>query len=292
MKKDLIIAVIGLGLIGGSILKKLYGIGYKLIGVSRSHETVDKAFKQGLIYQGSTDINIIKDADIVFICTPINKTIPILVDVMNTVKSEAIITDAASLKGFILDFVNTSHDPINFIGGHPMAGTENKGIDASFPDLFEGAKWVLTPSKWTNEKDLEVLKELIERLGAQPVIADPDEHDKAVALISHMPLFLSQTLFSLVKNYSDREIGELAVKLASSGFRDMTRLVATNPELATDMLIENRTNVLETFRELIKEASGLEKLLVEEEGFSENSEKLAEQRKKMYSPEGKNVYSG
>ena len=77
MKKDLIIAVIGLGLIGGSILKKLYGIGYKLIGVSRSHETVDKAFKQGLIYQGSTDINIIKDADIVFICTPINKTIPI-----------------------------------------------------------------------------------------------------------------------------------------------------------------------------------------------------------------------
>lgn len=293
MQKNLTIAVIGLGLIGGSILKKLNSSDYNLIGVSRSKQTIDKALEQGLISRGSTNIDVIKDADIVFICTPINKTIPTLLEVNNTVKPGTIITDVASLKGFITDFVNTSHLPINFIGGHPMAGTENRGLDASLADLFSGAKWVLTPSKWVKEEDVNTLKIIIDQLGAKSIIADPQEHDKAVALISHMPLFLSHALFNLIKNYPDKETGELAMKLAASGFRDMTRLSATNPELTIDMLVENKINVLNAFRELIDEASGMEKQFTEnEKNFAENCEKTAKMREKMYSRDGKNVYQG
>ncbi len=291
MQKDLTIAVIGLGLIGGSILKKLKNTKYKLIGVSRSPETIHKVIQQGLVSEGSTDIEIIRDVDIVFVCTPINKTVQTLITVRNTVKPKTIITDAASLKGFILDFVNTSDTAVNFIGGHPMAGTENKGIDASFEKLFEGAKWVLTPSIWTTERDIILLEEVIKELGANPVIADAHEHDKAVALISHMPLLLSQVLFSLVKNYPDKNIGKLAMRLAASGFRDMTRLAATNPELAGDMLSENKPYVIESLKELVAGASEMQNLLSgNEKVFYENYLENAECRAKLYSPEGKNIY--
>ena len=107
---------------------------------------------------------------------------------------------------------------MNFIGGHPMAGTENKGIDFAADNLFEGAKWVLTPSKWSKKEDMHILEKLIGNLGAKPIIADPYEHDKAVALISHLPLLLSQALFGFVYNYDDKNIQELALKASFKRF--------------------------------------------------------------------------
>lgn len=237
----LTIAVIGLGLIGGSILKGLKGKNYNLAGVSRSPETIKKAMEQGLISGTS-----FQDADIIFICTPINKTVDTIKEVARQAKPGALITDAASIKGFIMDFVNAGNEPVNFIGGHPMAGTEHRGFDASFETLFRGAKWVLTPSKWAS--DTRLLEEVISELGATPVIADPCEHDRAVALISHMPLFLSQALLDFVERHPGHE---LALKLAASGFRSMTRLAHTNPELARDMLSGNRENVLSSLEEFM-----------------------------------------
>ena len=283
------IAVIGIGLIGGSILKGLKELNYKLIGVARRQETIDKALEERIISQGSTDISIVKDADVIFICAPINMTVSMIQEVSKIAKPEALITDVASIKGAVMNFVNANPEPINFIGGHPMAGTENKGIEASFSELFEGAKWVLTPSKWSKSEETELLQNIIKQLGAETIVADPQEHDKAVALISHMPLFLSQSLFSLVKNHSG---GDLAIRLAASGFRDMTRLAATNPELTKDMLFENKAAALTAFRELLNEAADLIVELAEnEENFAETSVELAEARKKMYSPEGKNIYT-
>ena len=171
-----------------------------------------------------------------------------------------------------------------------MAGTENKGLDGSLENLFEGAKWVLTPSKWSDQEDLIKLSFVIEKLGAKIVITDPVQHDKAVALISHMPLFLSQSLFGMVESYPNKDVSELALVLAASGFRDMTRLAATNPELSKDMLTKNKANVLEAVKELRKYLDEFEKELTEnEENFVKTIENIASQRKKMYSPEGKNL---
>ena len=284
------IAVIGLGLIGGSILKGLQGKGYELFGISGRQETIEQALKEKIINEGSTNIDLACKADMIFVCTPINKTIETIKLLSSGVKPETIITDAASLKADILDFVNASPTPLRFIGGHPMAGTENKGLDASLENLFEGAKWVLTPSKWSNEEDLNVLSGVIEKLGAKTVIADAEQHDKAVAFISHMPLFLSQALFETVENYPDKNISELALSLAASGFRDMTRLAAGNPELSKDMLIQNKANVIKFVNELRKYLDKFEKELMEdEENFVKIIEKIALKRKKMYSPEGKNL---
>ncbi|OGH98072.1 MAG: hypothetical protein A2039_07670 [Candidatus Melainabacteria bacterium GWA2_34_9] len=284
------IAVIGLGLIGGSILKGLKDKGFELLGIARRKETIDQALAENIINKGSTGIELACKADLIFVCTPINKTIETINLLSSKVKPETIITDVASLKGEILDFINTIQSPVRFIGGHPMAGTENKGLDTSSENLFEEAKWVLTPSKWSNQEDLIKLSSVIEKLGAKIVITDPIQHDKAVALISHMPLFLSQSLFGMVKAYPDKDISELALTLASSGFRDMTRLATTNPELSKDMLIQNKENVVAAVKELKKYLDELEKELIEnEENFEKTIEKTASQRKKMYSSEGKNV---
>ena len=284
------IVVIGLGLIGGSILKGLKDKGFELLGIARRKETIEQALIEKIISEGSTNLELACKADLIFVCTPINKTIETIKLLSSKVKPETIITDVASLKGEILDFINTIQSPVRFIGGHPMAGTENKGLDTSSENLFEEAKWVLTPSKWSNQENLIKLSSVIEKLGAKIVITDPVLHDKAVALISHMPLFLSQSLFGTVENYPDKDVSELAFILASSGFRDMTRLASTNPELSKDMLIQNKENIIMAVKELKKYLGELEKELIEnEENFVKTIEKTASQRKQMYSPEGKNV---
>lgn len=285
------IAVVGLGLIGGSIVKKLKKESdYRLIGVSGRQETVDRALQEGLITEGSTDISLVKDADVIFVTVPVNKTIPILKNVFAVAKQEAIITDGASVKSSIMDFVNSNPAPVNFIGGHPMSGTENKGLESSFAELFEGAKWVLTPSKWATLEDMHTLAAIIKQLGAETITADPLEHDRAVALISHMPLLLSQALYSLVAGYPEEGVRELAMQLAASGFRDMTRIAATNPELTLDMLSENKENIVSALEKLIMQAGSLSTLLDNRESYSVVSRKIADSRRMLYSPDGKNIF--
>lgn len=291
MQRDYKVAVVGLGLIGGSILKALRAKNIRLVAVSRSQETIDKAKKLNLADIYSTELEPVKDADVVFICAPIHKTIELIDKVREITDPTCIITDVASIKGFIMDHVNDYHFPTNFIGGHPMAGTEHKGIDHSFDTLFEGAKWAITPSRWSDTQDVEKLKELIRFMGATAIEANPYEHDKAVALISHMPLLISQALFGLINDYKDESVKNLALKLAASGFRDTTRLAATNPELAIDMLSINKINLKESisdYKEYL--ASLLDILNSDEDGFSRKVESIASNRASMYSKDGKNIY--
>jgi prephenate dehydrogenase len=291
MHKQSTISVIGIGLIGGSILKALKPKGFNLIGVSKSKETIEKAKKLDIANEYSNNIDAIKDSQVVFICTPINTIIPIIDQVRKTVAPDCIITDVASLKGFIIDYVNGYKFPANFIGGHPMAGTENTGVDHAMDTLFEEAKWVLTPSKWTDNEDIRELEELIHLTGAKTLISDPYKHDKAVTLISHLPLLVSQALFGLVNDYPDEDIKELALKLAASGFRDSTRLAATNPELAKDILLKNKAYIREAANNLKDYLSLLDKNLdLNEEEFIDLVTDLAAKRKTMYSSEGKNIY--
>jgi len=291
MSKEFSIAVVGLGLIGGSLLKALRPKNFHLIGVSGREETVSKARKQNLADEYSTDINAVKDAKIVFICTPIHKIISFIDQISKIVSSDCIITDVGSLKGFIADYVDNAEFPVNFIGGHPMAGTEHKGIDNAVDNLFEDAKWVLTPSKWSESRDIESLKELIKEIGAKVIIANPHEHDRAVALISHLPLLVSQSLFGIVYKYSDESTKDLALSIAASGFRDTTRLAATNPELAKDMLLLNKVNIREAAKDFVNYLLSMDKNLdLEEEKFMKITEELVTNRKNLYSPEGKNIY--
>ena len=252
------IGIIGLGLIGGSIFKKLTELGkYEVIGVSRSVKRVNV----------SDDYKTLSKCDVVFVCTPMSVTLDILNTLENFVTKDTIVTDVCSLKGFV------SHRKYNyhFIPSHPMAGTENNGWESSFPELFQGAKWVITPIDGEVDDKQDILEVLIGEMGSQVVITTPEEHDKAVALISHMPMVVAQALCENIKD------NQLAQTLASSGFRDTTRLALSNTQMASDMVAMNRENIELALGSLTESLN-----LLLGENYSEKIEIIKSFRKSLY----------
>ncbi len=224
------IGIIGLGLIGGSLFKDLKK-SYDVIAVSKS-QNGEKIYKS---------YNALKDRDLIFVCTPMNKTPDVLDELESILSPETVVTDVCSLK----KFVSEKQRPYTFIPSHPMAGTEHKGYENSFEGLFKGAKWVITGDK------NEMLLEIINYLGAKPVFTTPEKHDEAAALISHMPMVIAQALMLAAKD------NPLAMEIAAGGFRDMTRLALSNEEMACDMVSMNHVNIEHSILKLYKSIGGL-----------------------------------
>ena len=281
MKK---IAIIGLGLIGASLLRALQNKGFELVAISSTLETVKKIQDENLANVATSEMAAVTGCDVVFVCTPISTVRDILCKLSKIVTKETVVTDAASVKGFICEYAKELD--MNFIGSHPMAGTENSGFDAAEENLFEGAKWVLTPDDEEKQKDgIALLESVISKTGARTVIMSPDVHDEAVALISHVPMILSQSLFYMISNYEKPHIGEAAKLLASSGFRDMTRLACSNIKMAMDMVEYNKENIFSA----VNRFSLYERNLLDNYELSV-LEEIVKDRKNMYSKEGKNLY--
>ena len=252
------VGVIGLGLIGGSIFKNLLeNKKHDIIGISRSVNE----------FNVSKDYNNLKGCDIVFVCTPMNVTLEILDKLNDILDEKTIVTDVCSLK----EFVSKKNYNYKFIPSHPMAGTEHQGWEYAFPDLFEGATWAVTPKSDTDMKDFDTLKSVIEELGAKTILTTPQEHDKAVALISHAPMLIAQALCKNIEN------NELAQKLASSGFRDTTRLAMSNVEMANDMIIMNNENIKDVVSLL---NSNIETLFNSD--YKKEAEKIKKFREDLY----------
>ena len=233
------IGIVGLGLIGGSIFKDLIKLGYDVVGVSNSQSGAN-------IYK---DYSVLKDCEVVFVCSAMNKTLAILDELEKYLSARTIVTDVCSLKNFVCN----KQRPYEFIPSHPMAGTEHKGFENSLEGLFCGAKWVITPYYHSerSEESISMLRKIIEQLGAEVVTTTPKEHDEAVALISHMPMVISQAIFKTAEN------NELAMKIAASGFRDMTRLAMSNTEMADDMVMMNSENIQNAILKLYKSVGDL-----------------------------------
>lgn len=251
------IGIIGLGLIGGSLFKDLSEV-YDVVAVSQS-QNGDRIFKT---------FDVLKDRDIVFVCTAMNKTLKVLDELENILNPKTIVTDVCSLKQFVCQ----KQRPYNFIPSHPMAGTEHKGFEHSFKGLFKGAKWVLIgATKQLRNKAIDPLIEIIEFVGAKPIFTTAEEHDKAAAMISHMPMVLAQALVLATKN------NPLALEMAASGFRDMTRLALSNEEMACDMVSMNHKNIEQSILNLYK---SIGELLTDK--YPETISKIKQIRAKMY----------
>lgn len=251
------IGIIGLGLIGGSLFKDLSEV-YDVVAVSQS-QNGDRIFKT---------FDVLKDRDIVFVCTAMNKTLKVLDELENILNPKTIVTDVCSLKQFVCQ----KQRPYNFIPSHPMAGTEHKGFEHSFKGLFKEAKWVLIgATKQLRNKAIDPLIEIIEFVGAKPIFATAEEHDKAAAMISHMPMVLAQALVLATKN------NPLALEMAASGFRDMTRLALSNEEMACDMVSMNHKNIEQSILNLYK---SIGELLTDK--YPETISEIKQIRAKMY----------
>ena len=238
------VAIIGTGLIGTSIAMAAARVGCAVRGWDLDPEQANRsAARSGL--QPTLDVEACVDGvEIVVVCTPI-ATIPELVGRALAAAPGAIVTDAGSIKGPVADDVGelvTSADLGRYVPGHPMGGSERSGPEHAAPSIVDGIVWVLTPDPGTDPALVARLSRWIERLGARPVVMERERHDRLVALVSHLPQVASTALMELAAT-EEADEPEILL-LAAGGFRDLTRLAASNPALWSSILLTNRDAIL------------------------------------------------
>ena len=237
----------GLGLIGASLGLDLQARGYNVLGVSRNPQTCSQAITKGVCQRSSTDLALLSEAEIIFLATPIESIVPSLERLIPWLSLETVVTDVASVKTTIV--TECSNLWTNFVGGHPMAGTAQQGLQAAQYDLFRNAPYVLTPIDKTPQSAITSLKEIIDKLGCLIYFTSPVAHDSAVAWISHLPVMVSAALLKTLASNKELNILDLTKKLASSGLRDTSRVGGGNPELGVMMANQNRSALLKSLRD-------------------------------------------
>ncbi|MDD4179547.1 MAG: prephenate dehydrogenase/arogenate dehydrogenase family protein [Candidatus Margulisbacteria bacterium] len=262
------IAIIGLGLIGGSLglaLKRAGQASLKITGVPRREETIKLALQLGAIDEGTTDLaKGVADADLVFVCTPINLIIPIITEIAPKLKKGAIVTDVGSSKYEIVSQAEKLMPKgVYFVGGHPLAGKETTKLEAAEAGLFSNRTWVLTRTSKTSKKASEQVEQVVGLIGGLVVGMEPKIHDHVVAAVSHMPLAVAA---ALVNTVAGEEQKELMTKCVASGFRDTTRIASGDPILGVDMFKTNKKSVLKMIGAFKKSLTNLEKMIREGDG--------------------------
>ena len=235
------IGIIGLGLIGGSLGIDLRSQGHYVIGISRRENTCKIALDKGIVDRASQEFTDLSDAEVVVVCTPIAAIVSTIERIIPHLHPDTIITDVGSVKYPIVKSCSKLWS--RFIGGHPMAGTSYSGIDAAIPNLFTGAAYVFTPTAENKAADVDKLKAIALDLNAIPYICDAKIHDRAVSSISHLPVMVSASLIRTCLQEESSTLN-LAQILASSGFRDTSRVGGGNAELGVMMAKYNREELL------------------------------------------------
>ncbi|MDG2989763.1 prephenate/arogenate dehydrogenase [Candidatus Synechococcus calcipolaris G9] len=266
------IGIVGLGLMGGSLGLDFRALGHRVLGVSRRSQTWQRALERGAIDAGSTDLGILSSSEVVFLCPPLGQMVSLARQIIPHLNANAILTDIGSVKGAIVPPLEQLWP--HYVGGHPMAGTAETGIEAAQHHLFANCPYVLTPTERTNPADVETLATLITSLGSRLYRTTPETHDLAVAWISHLPVMVSSALILACANGGDRDIYELAQDLASSGFRDTSRVGGGNPELGQMMAQFNQgalLGCLKTYRRSLEDLI----LQIEAEAWDDLRDRLA-----------------
>ena len=236
------VGIVGLGLIGGSIGLDLRAHGIRVQGLVHRSATAERAMERGLVSAVSTDPSCLACCDLVILALPIPALLQPSSELLEALPAGAVVTDVGSVKQPVLEAWNSRHP--RFVASHPMAGTAEAGVEAGQRDLFQGRPWIATPDAKTDPAALAVVEALAGRLGSRWITAAADQHDQAVAMISHMPVLVSAALLRAAGDERDPEIRSLAQALASSGFADTSRVGGGNPDLGVAMASRNREAVL------------------------------------------------
>jgi arogenate dehydrogenase (NADP+) len=240
------IGIVGLGLIGGSLGFDLRAVAHEVLGVSRQTATCEQAIALGAVDQASEEFALLSTSDVVFLCTPLGVMEQTAQALIPYLSPTAILTDVGSVKASIVDTL----EPLwpRFVGGHPMAGKEIAGISAAQAGLFINRPYVLTPTAKTDPDAKAMLVQLIQTLQSNYHECSPAQHDRAVAWISHLPVMISSGLIAACQQEPESTTLALAQALASSGFRDTSRVGGGNPELGRMMAQYNQTELLRSLQ--------------------------------------------
>jgi arogenate dehydrogenase (NADP+) len=235
------IGIIGLGLIGGSLALDLRQQ-HTIFGVSRRPETCEQAIAHNIVNHASPDLALMAKAEVIFLCTPLGAIESTVTQLLPYLSPSTILTDVGSVKGAVVRAIAPQWK--NFVGGHPMAGTAESGLGAALTGLFVGRPYVLTPIESTPAAAVDTVAELVRSLQAQIYQCSPEAHDRAVAWISHLPVMVSASLIAACLSEANPEVLNLAQSLASSGFRDTSRVGGGNPELGRMMAEYNQEELV------------------------------------------------
>jgi prephenate dehydrogenase len=235
--------VVGTGLIGGSIGLALARKRWTVRGFDPDAERLERSVAVGAVHEAAPSLAAAVDgAGIVFVAAPVGAIPGVVIDVLDA--SDAVVTDVGSVKSPVVDAVHRQRPDRGrrFVGGHPMAGSEQDGIEGADADLFSGATWVLTPTEHTDAAAFATVRGTVASLGADLIAVTPEHHDELVAYVSHVPQLAATTLMDV----ADRRESEhrALLRLAAGGFRDMTRIAAGHPGIWPDIVSANRDAVL------------------------------------------------
>ncbi len=254
------IAIIGVGLIGGSFALSLKKVGYtgRIIGIGRKKENLLKAKDIGVIDECFTAASDgIKDADLILFSTPVGQFQKILEEVRGSIKEGAIITDVGSVK---LDVVKRLEPlmpkGVSFVGSHPIAGKESSGIVDATAELFAGTRCVITPTSNTSKEALDMIANLWQALGSKVIIMTPEEHDLIFAAVSHMPHVVAYTLVNTLL-----ELNKDILLHSGPSLKDMTRVALSSPEMWRDICSSNKDNIIQSLSRLISSLGHIKELL-------------------------------
>jgi prephenate dehydrogenase len=271
------VALVGVGLIGGSFALALRraSLASSVIGVDRDAAALERAAALGVIDTAAESVSEgVRGADLVLVAVPVRAVGPVLHDVALALEPAAVVTDVGSTK---VEVMQTAHDELRtryprFVPGHPIAGREASGVEAATPELFKGARVVLTPGPEAEPDAVELVRACWEAVGGRVTMLEAAVHDHIFAAVSHLPHLLS---FALVSEIAARPDAAELFGFAAGGFRDFTRIAASSPEMWRDIALQNREALLAeldrygarlaVFRDLIARGEGksLERLMAE-----------------------------
>ncbi len=240
------VCIIGVGLIGGSFARALRqeNLCEVIVGSGRRKANLIKALELGVIDEYNTDIQqASRDADLVVVATPLGAMPKVFTELKKSINKDCIMTDMGSAKACVLKSANDvfGHIPDNFVLAHPIAGTENSGVEASFAELFENRRVILTPVKSTSSSAINLVRRLWEKMGASVTEMSVEHHDEVLAATSHLPHVLAYSIVDTLATMSEKQ--EI-FKYAAGGFKDFTRIASSDPVMWRDICLDNNQAIL------------------------------------------------
>ncbi|MEO8287410.1 MAG: prephenate dehydrogenase, partial [Chloroflexota bacterium] len=236
----------------------LHGSCRRVVGVARRSEVAQQALDMGIVDAASTDLRAVAEADIVVLATPVRHILATIPELAAVMRPGALLLDLGSTKSQVVAAMNALPVALAAVGGHPMCGKETGGLESADANLYRGATFVLMPTERTTDAAMLLAHEMVEAIGAVPLVMDAERHDRAVASVSHLPYLLAASLMHVG---IEAEATDVATgRLAASGFRDTTRLAASSLDMMLDTLLTNREPLLaalDIFEEKIAQVRGL-----------------------------------
>lgn len=280
---DARVAIVGLGLMGGSLAASLRGRCARVVGVARRKETIDQARTRGMIHEGTMDlVTGVQGADIVVLATPVRTIITQVERIGPFLSPGCLLLDVGSTKAQIMAQMERLPAGVQPVGGHPMCGREVAGIEGAEPALYQGCTFILSPLARTSAAALALARSLVEAIGAHPLVLEPEQQDRLAATVSHLPYLLACALVSTADALTSSD--PAAWEIIAGGFRDTTRIAGSDVTMMLDILLTNREEVLQALNTYQANVRRLAQLVAsgEEEDLRQVLGTIRALRREMY----------